>query len=315
MQMKRICLLGGTGFVGRHLTHRLATLGMSCRVLTRRPHRHRSLLTAAGTELVETDVFDDSALQAGLRGCDAVINLIGILNEGRAQGFRRVHVELVERLVAACRLTGVRRLVHMSALNADESGGPSVYLRTKGEGENRAHTLGRPDIAVTSFRPSVIFGRDDSFVNRFATLLRIPGPLPLACPDARFAPIHINDLVSAMVASLTDRDTFGRRLDMCGPDEYRLEEIVRLIAGFVSPGKWIIRMPDGASRLQAAVLQFAPGKPFTPDNYLSMQVDSVCESNCLPVFGIQPTGFEGFLSTHFGDSGRQNRLMSLRRSG
>ncbi|MCB1774631.1 MAG: NAD(P)H-binding protein, partial [Gammaproteobacteria bacterium] len=159
MKIKRIALVGGSGFVGRHLTRHLQNRGYTCRVITRHPHRHRDL--ASFCEVVAADPYDHESLAGVLRGCDAVVNLAGILNaDQKTRTFRRVHVELVENIVASCRTAGVRRLLHMSALNADQSRGGSSYLRSKGEGENRAHTLGKAGIAVTSFRPSVIFGAD-----------------------------------------------------------------------------------------------------------------------------------------------------------
>ena len=157
MKVTRVCLLGGTGFVGRHLVYRLSAAGYRCRILTRNPQRHRDL-RGIGCELVATDIFDPAALATQLAGCDAAINLVGILNEtGKRRTFRHLHIELVDTLVTACQTAGVPRLLHMSALNADAAVGTSQYLRSKGEGENRAHTRGQPDVAVTSFRPSVIF--------------------------------------------------------------------------------------------------------------------------------------------------------------
>ncbi|HHI77289.1 MAG TPA: complex I NDUFA9 subunit family protein [Gammaproteobacteria bacterium] len=288
MKFRKVALLGGSGFVGRHLTHHLHNAGYECRVLTRHAFRHPELRLSA--ELREVGDYAVDQVTAALEGCDAAVNLVGILNpQEKGQGFREVHVALTERVVEACRQAGVRRLLHMSALHADQAQGSSEYLRSKGEGENRAHTLGQPDIAVTSFQPSVIFGPDDSFLNRFARLLRIPGPLPLARAGARFAPVYVQDVAEAFVRALPDRHTFGRRYPLCGPEIYTLEEIIRLVAFHTRRHKEIIRLPDALGRLQAAILQFAPGRPFTPDNFLSLQTDSVCERNGLLELGIEPT--------------------------
>ena len=152
MKIQRVALIGGSGFVGRHITQRLRSRGFQCRVITRHPQRHRELRTIA--EVVGANPFDRDQLVAALHGCDAAVHLIGILNSnGKKRSFRRMHVELVENVVAACHEAKIVRLLHMSALNADQSRGSSHYLRSKGEGENRAHTLGQPGIAVTSFRP------------------------------------------------------------------------------------------------------------------------------------------------------------------
>lgn len=289
MLIQRVGLIGGTGFVGRHLVHRLASQGIECTVLTRHPHRHRELLTNPGVTLCQANPYDRDELALALQGCDAVVNLAGILNSDKRSSFERVHVQLVEVLVAAAAQAGVTRLLHMSALQADPEGG-SAYLRSKGKGENLVHQQGSAaGLAVTSFQPSVIFGRDDSFINRFAALLRLPGPMPLACPGARFAPVFVGDVVSAMVAAQGDVDTVGKRYQLCGPDELTLAGIVAYVAGQLHIDKAIIALPDWAARLQARVLQFVPGKPFTPDNYLSLQTPSVCDCNALQTLGVVPT--------------------------
>lgn len=289
MKFQKIALVGGSGFVGRHLTHHLHNAGYQCRVLTRRAFRHPELRLSA--EVREVDPYQPDALSAALQGCDAAVNLVGVLHGGRrGRDFRRAHVRLTEHIVEACHQAGVRRLLHMSALHADQATGSSEYLRSKGEGENRAHTLGKPGIAVTSFQPSVIFGPDDSFLNRFARLLRIPGPLPLACHAARFAPVYIGDVVEAFTRALPDRRTFGKRYQLCGPEVFSLEEIVHLVAQHTGhPHKMIIRLPEWAARLQASILQYVPGKPFTPDNFQSLQTDSICSHNGLPDLGTSPT--------------------------
>lgn len=312
MKIERIALIGGSGFVGRHLTHHLRNRGYHCRVLTRHAHRHADLRTVA--ELVEADPFDRQQLTAALNGCDAVVHLVGILNAGgKDRGFRRVHVELVEHVVDACHAAKVARLLHMSALNADQGKGSSAYLRSKGEGENRAHTLGRPGIAVTSFRPSVIFGPDDSFLNRFAMLLKIPGPLPLACPDAQLSPVYVGDVAAAFANALEDPETFGRHYELCGPKTYTLEQLVRFIARHTGRRKLIVRLPDWASRLQASVLQYAPGKPFTPDNYLSLRTPSVCREDGLAALGVTPTSLENAGARFLAGDDRTRRRNTQRR--
>ena len=297
MKFQRIALIGGSGFVGSRLTHHLHNAGYQCRVLTRHASRHADLRLSAETR--EVDPYRANELAAALDGCDAVINLVGILNPGPGgQDFRNVHVRLTENVVEACHQNGIERLLHMSALHADQATGSSEYLRSKGEGENRAHTLGKPDIGVTSFRPSVIFGPGDSFLNRFASLLRIPGPLPLACWYARFAPVFVGDVVEAFTRALPDRHTHGKHYELCGPDIYTLEEIVRLVGFHTRRYKEIIRLPDWAARVQASLLQFAPGKPFTPDNFLSLQTDSICTRNGLADLGITPTPMESLAAQY-----------------
>ncbi len=290
--MGEIAILGGTGFVGRHLCARLTTAGYACRVLSRRPERHRALKVLPRLRLVAVDPFAPDRLAQALEGCDTVINLVGILNPV-AQGFRQVHVELVERLVETASQAGVRRLLHMSALNASAAEGGSAYLRTKGEGENLAHVRGHARMAVTSFRPSVIFGPGDGLFNRFAGLLRwAPGILPLACPEARFQPVYVGDVAEAMVRALSLRETWDRRLDLCGPRVYSLRELVAYTADLLGRRVHILGLGPAASRWQARILGMLPGAPFTLDNYLSMQTPSVCGNNDLALLGIRPQAVE-----------------------
>jgi len=294
MTNHRICILGGTGFVGHHLVPRLAASGYRCRLLARRPERHRDLSLAPGTELRRSDIFEPGVLEQQLEGCTAVVNLVGILNEGGNQTFQRVHEELVEHILDAAQAAGVTRYLHMSALHAQATRGTSRYLRTKGKGEDLAHA--RADMQVTSFRPSVIFGPGDGFFNRFAILLKItPGVFPLACPDARFAPVYVGDVVSAMTKALANPGCVGKSYDLCGPRIYSLKELVKYTAGLIGRRTIVIELPDFGARLQARVFQLLPGKPFTMDNYLSLQIDSICEHDGLAKLGIEPQAVEALV--------------------
>lgn len=294
MLIRSICILGGSGFVGRCLANRLARDGYALRILTRDRERNRAaLILLPKLELIEADVHDPVQLAAHIKGCDAVINLVGILNEpGRnGSGFRFAHVALAEKVIEACRQTGIRRLLHMSALNADARNGPSHYLRSKGEAEDQVHRAG--DLCVTSFRPSVIFGAEDRFFNRFADLLKVtPFVFPLACAGARFAPVYVDDVAEACVRSLVNPNCYGRRLDLCGPRTYTLEQLVRYTAECIGVRRLIMPLPDLLSRMQAAVFDFVPGKPFSTDNYLSTRVDCVSMRNDLESLGIAPTPLE-----------------------
>ena len=179
--MSRVTLLGGTGFVGRHLAARLVARGHSVQVLTRHRFRHTDMLVLPTLTLTQADVYDAGVLREAFLGSDAVINLVGILNERghKGAGFREAHVTLTEAVIEACRGAGVRRLLHMSALNADKQG-PSHYLRTKGEAATAV--LMAKQLDATVFEPSVIFGPGDSFLTRFAALLKRLPFMPLAFP-------------------------------------------------------------------------------------------------------------------------------------
>ncbi|ANB01284.1 complex I NDUFA9 subunit family protein [Ectothiorhodospira sp. BSL-9] len=310
MNIRTVCVLGGTGFVGSHLVTRLVDQGYRVKVLTRRAFRSKHLMVLPGVRLVEADCHDGSVLRAHFQDCEAVINLVGILNERGhdGSGFRRTHVDLAHTVIESAREMGVRRLLHMSALNADAASGPSHYLRSKGEAENIVHTLAG-DVAVTSFRPSVIFGRGDSFFNRFAGLLRITPVLPLACPNARFVPVFVGDVVEAFVGALKDSATHGERLDLCGPQVYTLKELVEYTARLLGKSRLIIGLSDRFSLLQARVMEYVPGKPLSLDNYHSLQRDSLC-----PEGGICPTALESVVPQYLGDATHHNRLQHLRSS-
>lgn len=304
MSTHKICILGGTGFVGRRLAARLCDAGHDIVMLTRHRERCRDLLVLPSARMVEGDVHDPEFLINQFEGRDTVINLVGILNEnGRdGRGFARAHAELPEKIVEACRQTGVTRLLHMSALHAAVNA-PSYYLRTKALGEDAVHRAGGPDFHVTSFRPSVIFGPGDGFLNRFAGLLRLtPGVFPLACPAARFQPVYVEDVVRAFAASLDNHKTFGNRYDLCGPKVYTLREIVEYVAKLIGKRVRVIGLNDTLSSLQAALLEYVPGKPFSLDNYRSLQIDSVCAQGFPAVFGITPASLEeivpGYLADH-----------------
>lgn len=284
-------MLGGSGFVGTHLAAALARDGWRITVPTRDPARARHLAPIPSLRMIAADIHDPAVLALLCAGQQAVINLVGILNErGRnGSGFARVHTELVRKLVDACRKQHVDRLLHVSALNADADRGSSHYLRSKGRAERIIRDESGPDLRWTIFQPSVIFGPKDDFVNRFARLLRaIPLGLPLARPGARFAPVWIGDVVAAILRALGDDATAGECYELCGPESFTLREIVCRVRDQLGLARAVIGIPDFAARLQAAVCDFVPGKPFSTDNYRSLLVDSVCKVNGLARLGIQP---------------------------
>lgn len=302
----RIVLLGATGFVGHHLLPQLTAAGHRCLVLSRYAMACRELSVIPGVEIRETDVYDAERLAACFHGADAVVNMVGILNEsGRnGKGFHRAHVELTERVIAACRAEGVRRLVQVSALNAGK--GQSHYLVSKGEAEQRIREAA--DIAGTILQPSVIFGDGDSFFNRFASLLKVTPVLPLACPNARMQPVWVGDVAAAVVAVLQEQRTIGETLVLVGPRDYSLRELVEFTASAAGLKRRIIGLPNGLSRLQGRVMDFVPGKPFSTDNYLSLQTDNTSSGNDLPGLGIKPRSIESVVPGYLAGSPHQHRL-------
>lgn len=298
--MSRVCILGGTGFVGRRLTARLVARGHHVKVLTRQRFRHTNMLVLPTLSLVQADVYDPGVLRRELEDAAAVVNLVGILNERghRGLGFQKAHMELTEGLLQACRGAGVRRLLHMSALGADTHG-PSHYLRTKGEAA--AQVLAAKSLAATVFEPSVIFGPGDSFLNRFAGVLkRLPLVFPLAFPKARFAPVYVGDVVEAFVRCLEDGVGLGQRYVLCGPKTYTLKELVTYTARLTGARRMILGLPRPAAWLQAALMERLPGKPFSLDNYRSLTRDSVSDEDGLATLGLKATPLESIAPTYLG---------------
>lgn len=311
MSFRKIGILGGSGFVGRCLAKQLCDAGHELKVLSRRRATKRHAFSQLpDLELVEADIHDQAQLTAHLSGCDTVVNLVGILNERGTggTGFHHAHVELTGKVIRACRENRIERLLHMSAINADATGGTSHYLRSKGLAEDNAHAA--EGLRVTSYRPSVIFGSDDSFFNRFAALLRLmPGVFPLACAGARFAPVFVEDVARAMVETLQDPAHFGKRYDLCGPRNYTLQELVEYTASCTGRNRVIIPLPDFAARMQGLAFDLAGfvfpvlgiEQPFSADNYRSMQVDAVCRCNDLETLGIVPATVESIVPAYLSD--------------
>ena len=314
MRIEKLCVLGGTGFVGRHLVARLASRQIGLRIPTRYRERHRELTVVPELQLVEANPYDPDGLRNAIGDCDGVVNLIGILNERRAGDFQRTHAELPRRLVEVCRQLGVKRLLHMSALGASVDG-PSEYQRSKAEGARNALAGNDPRLAVTVFEPSVIFGPGDSFLNRFAQLLRVsPGLFTLPTPNARFRPVYVNDVADAMIRALADHAAFGQSYQLCGPREYTLRELVAYTARQIGVRRQVLGLSDGLSRLAGRVLGALPGKPYSYDNYLSATVDNLCASDGLAALGIHPTGLEAIAPDYLPDFDRQRRYDVLRRN-
>ena len=312
--MKRfsVCIIGGSGFIGQALCARLVRLGHAVRVVSRRPTLPPGLAVLPGLELCAGNPYSRSFLRSAVAGQDVVINLVGILNEsGRdGRGFERAHVDLTRAVVAACREAHVPRLLHMSALHASDQG-PSHYLRTKAAAERVVHD-GCGEVGWTIFQPSVVFGTHDSFVNRFAGLLQWLPFLPLARANARFAPVHVEDVVSAFVLAMHDPKTISETYQLCGPEVFTLREIVCLVRDQLGLRRWVFGIPDWLARLQAAIMDFVPGKPLSTDNYLSLTVDSVCTHDGLARLDLERSSLRSVMPGYLGAEQRAGRLARLR---
>lgn len=297
--MRKICVLGGTGFVGRHLVHRLVEQDWQVTVLTRELNRCCPLSVLPTVKLVAVkNLYDQQELNQHLADHDVVVNLVAILNEkGRdGRGFEKAHVELANKVVEACQTNKIKRLLHVSALNAGVQGA-SHYLRTKGEAE--AIVQAATDLQVTCFRPSVIFGEDDEFFNRFIRLLRLTYVFPLACPETKFAPVWVDDVVNAMINSIGNSTHYGKIYNLCGPKVYTLQQLVEYAAKLAKLPRYVMPLGSRLSYLQAAVFERVPSKPLSLDNYRSLQVDSVCGENHLTRLGVTPHALESIMPRYF----------------
>ena len=315
---QNVLVIGGAGFVGRHLVAALAARGARVTVPARRRERAKPLILLPTVEVVEADVNQPGVLARLAAGRDTVINLAGVLHSRRGRrdergpndygpDFARVHVELAQAVVAACRAAGVTRLLHMSALGADPKA-PSEYLRSKGIGERAA--LAAEDLAVTVFRPSVIFGPEDSFLNLFALLAKFLPVIVLACPQARFQPVYVGDVVQSFLAALADRDARGKRYDLCGPKQYSLRELVQTVCAITRRRRLIVGLGGRLSMAQARILELLPVQLMTRDNVRSMQVPSVC-STPFP-FGIEPAALEALAPSWLAPVSPRERYPALR---
>ena len=273
-QPQQILVLGGSGFVGHHLCQALSQRGHRVTVPTRRLPA-RSVQMLPGVSVVRADVHDAGPLRALLHGHDAVVNLVAIVH-GSADAFEQVHVRLPETLAHACAETGVRRLVQVSALGADAQG-PSMYQRSKGRGEALLQAAAaRGEIDLTLLQPSVIFGRDDRFINLFAQLQRVFPLVPLAGADTRFQPVWVGDVVTALVHALEHRHSIGQTYELAGPEELSLRELVQLAGRHIGCPRPVLRLPQAVGWWQALAMEWLPGPTLmSRDNLASMQVDNV----------------------------------------
>ena len=313
---EKIAIVGGNGFVGRHLTAKLVEQGYQVSVLTRRRESSRSMWVLPGVEWVECNVYEEGVISEIFANHQAVVNLVGILYEKKdnGKGFHRAHVELPRIIVNACLRAGVSRLLHMSALHADAQQSPSYYLKSKGQGEDLVHRASSEGLAVTSFRPSVIFGENDAFFNRFSHLLKLaPLVFPLACPHSKFSPVYVGDVVHAFVAALKIPETIGQRYDLCGPKIYQLYDLVTYVMTLTGHRRLIINLPNVMARIQAWLLEFVPGKPFCRDNYRSLQIDSVCKQAFPAVFNLKPAAIESVVPQYLRCQTQHGRFDDYRR--
>ncbi|HJV54234.1 MAG TPA: complex I NDUFA9 subunit family protein [Noviherbaspirillum sp.] len=298
MAFHSVLVIGGSGFIGSHIIAKLAQTDWRAIVPTRHfDHAKDLLLVPSVDDVVEADVHDEAVLDRLIPGNNAVINLVGILHDPTAKSgerygseFARAHVELPRKIVAACARHGVQRYLHMSALGADRNA-PSMYLRSKADGEEAAHS--NPAVQATIFRPSVVFGERDHFLNLFASLARRFPVLPVAAADARFQPVFVEDVAQAFIYALIDKTAAGKTYELAGPKVYTLRELVKLAGEFSGHPRPVMALPDALARLEATLLEHTSDHPLmSRDNLDSMKVDNVAATSMRDTLGIEPTALE-----------------------
>ena len=311
MKIQSVCVIGGSGFLGRNVVQKLAAAGIAVRVPTRRRERAKRLIVLPTADVLNADVHDPATLNRLFAGVDAVISLAGILHESRAGDFARVHTELPRRIVDACREQGVQRLIHVSALKAAHDA-PSAYLRSKAGGEQQVRVGHASGIRTTIFRPSVLFGRDDRFLNMFARLGQLLPAIPLGSPQARFQPIHVEDVAQAIVDCLPDPRCFDQSYDLGGPKAYTLQQLVEYVGRVVGTERPVLPLNDSLAWLQALAFEWLPLKILTRDNVLSMKVDNTCDGPFPDVFGFAPAALEAVVPRYLGEGGPRSRYRWFR---
>ncbi len=311
MRHTNILVLGGAGFIGRYIVNELVARGCRVVVPARRRDRAKHLILLPTCEVVQADIHDDATLDRLLAGQHAVINLVGILQGSEAQ-FERAHHALPQRVVAACKKHKVARLLHMSALGADANG-PSMYQRSKGEGEAAVRSSG---LDWTIFQPSVVFGPEDRFLNTFAMLARFAPVIPLAGADVKFQPVWVEDVAHAFVNALDNGATVHKAYELAGPQIYTLRELVRFAAAAAGHPRLVVGLPGGVARIQARLMELAPGEPLmSRDNLDSMKVDNIARHQPFkpaPELGIAHTPMEPEASLYLAGMHPRSRFGGFR---
>lgn len=295
-------VFGGSGFLGRHIIRRLAKTGCVIRVPSRHPGRLTSLkpMGAVGQIVpLGVNVKDDASLDYAVRGSDLVINLIGILApQGRNDTFAGLHAELPGRIARVAKAAGVERFVQMSSLGADPAAA-AEYARTKGQGE-RAVLEAFPE--ATIFRPSVVFGPEDGFFNRFAAMAQFLPFLPLiGGGHTRFQPVYVGDVADAVMAALATTESKGRIYELGGPRVYTFRQLMELVKRETRrPKKRLLEIPWGLAKLQGAVFEKLPGRIITRDQVELLRTDNVVSGGFpgLADLGVTPTAAEVIVPTY-----------------
>jgi uncharacterized protein YbjT (DUF2867 family) len=300
---KVAAVFGGAGFIGRQVVQRLARLEYVVRVVGRNPEAARPLMTQGLVGQIvplAADLRQDAAIARAVEEADLVVNLVGILAESKPGDFRRLQGELPGRIgEAAARANGgagVRRLVQLSAIGADASS-PSEYARSKAAGEVAVRAAFPRAVIL---RPSIVFGPDDKFFNRFAGMARMLPFMPVVCGDTRFQPVYVGDVAAAVMAGLTREGVEGRTYELGGPRVATFRELMAMVLDMTNRRKRLVEIPDGLVRLQARLGEHLPGKPLTRDQLAQLRRDNVVAEGAdgLAALGIEPQTMEAVVPAY-----------------
>ena len=317
LSTKRILILGGTGFVGRHVCEKLHRIGCNITVITRHASQASAIQSLPHVTVLEGDVFNPTFLTHQMAQHDVVINLIAILH-GSEAAFEMAHVQLAQIISKACQVSGVRRLIHISALGASLNG-PSQYQRSKARGEE---VLKQAGLELTLLQPSVIFGTEDKFLNLFAKLQQLTPVVPLAGASTRFQAVWVEDVASAVAHCVMHADTAGKTYELCGPEVFTLQQLVQKSGQWAGiqngRGRWVFGIPRALAWAQAFLMELAPGQPLmSRDNLDSMKVDNVASGQSLGLqdLGIQAAAVSSIAPTYLGQKDPCTKLNALRAKG
>ena len=299
MNSNLVTVFGGSGFLGRHTVRALARAGWRIKIATRHPGKGfflRPLGTVGQIDFVKCDVTDAESVAAAVMGSSAVINLTGILFE-KGQSFEDVQAEGASNIATAAAAAGVTRLVHVSAIGADAES-DSGYAETKAEGEQFVREA-FPGAVI--LRPSIIFGPEDGFFNKFAAMARFLPALPLVGGGhTRFQPVFVGDVAQAIVSVLTRDDSAGRTYELGGPATYSFKELLQLILFQTGRKRLLVPLPFGIAMIKAAFLQLLPNPILTMDQVTLLKKDNVVSPTAagLADLGITPTSVEAVIPTY-----------------
>ncbi|HEX5279917.1 MAG TPA: complex I NDUFA9 subunit family protein [Micropepsaceae bacterium] len=297
---KLVTVFGGSGFLGRHIIRALARDGWRIRVGVRHPntaHFLRPMGRVGQIQLVKANLLKRDDVAEMMREADAVINLVGILFQRGSQRFQTIHSDGAEAVARAAADHGIGRVIHFSALGA-RPGSPSVYARSKAEGEKRVRAVFP---GATIMRPSVVFGPEDEFFNRFAALARISPVLPLiGGGHTRFQPVYAGDVAQATLAALGNAGAASQTFELGGPEVMTLKEVMQFVLREIRRRRLLVNVPFGLARFQAAFLGLLPKPPLTPDQVRLLESDNVVTGGAagLAELGVTPTTVEAIVPAY-----------------